>query len=157
MTIPDPDRRGIPNGRDDGDLWQKLLTDNEQAIRASAPREPSARERAAAQPSFKPDSGPQGYRVEAVGDLWEPPAPQPSWWELDRPARIRRAGRMLATVAVLGLALGAWSWLSTMAGAPGGDPGTTIQQVEEAPDAVPATSPAPTSTPAVPTPTVSIG
>jgi len=163
VTTPDPDRRDLPNGRDvgssgdDGDLWQKLLADNERAIRASAPREPSARERAAAQPPFRLGDAPGSHRSEAVGELWEPPAPQPSWSELDRPARIRRAGRMIATVAALGLALGAWSWLSTMAGTPGGDPGSTIQQVEEAPNAVPATSPASTSTPVVPTSTVSIG
>lgn len=173
MTTPDPDRQGTPDDPDvtpsgAGDVWLKFLADNEPAIRKSAPKEPSAQERATARPPRRLDADrqnprrprpghtPADDRTEAVGDLWRPDGPRPAWRELDSPARLRRAGRVIATVTAIGLALGAWSLLSTTAGAPGDEPGgSTVQEVEEAPDAIPTTSPG--STAVEPTPTVAIG
>ncbi|MFF9121309.1 hypothetical protein ACF09Y_38140 [Streptomyces massasporeus] len=63
---------------------------------------------------------------------------------------------MTATVAAIGLALGAWSLLSTVAGTPNDEPGGgTVQEVEEAPEVVPTTSPG--STAVEPAPTAPIG
>ncbi|CAM5703135.1 hypothetical protein SAFG77S_00198 [Streptomyces afghaniensis] len=92
------------------DVWLRFLTDSEHAIRASAPREPSAQERAA------------GLRLRppyAVGDLWQPEDlwVRVAWRDLDRRAKVRRVGRVVATAAAVALALGAWSQLSTGAGA----------------------------------------
>ncbi|MGI5427348.1 hypothetical protein [Streptomyces sp. CA-179760] len=172
MITPDPDRQGTPDDPDAtpsgaGDVWLKFLADNERAIRESAPKEPSAQERATARPSRRPDADRQNRRrprpghtpddrTQAVGDLWQPDGPRPPWRELDGPARLRRAGRVIAAVVAIGLALGAWSALSTTAGTPHDGPGgSTVQEVEEAPDAIPTTSPG--STAVEPTPTVPIG
>ncbi|MEU0215341.1 hypothetical protein ABZ281_09510 [Streptomyces sp. NPDC006265] len=164
MTTPEPDRQGTPDGSDatpsdTGDVWLKFLADNERAIRESAPKEPSAQERASARtprrrldagrqhpPGRRPDHAPTDDRADAVGDLWQPESPEPAWRELNGPARLRRAGRVIATAAAIGLALGAWSWLSTTAGDPAHQPGVgTVQELEEAPDAIPTTSPVPTA------------
>ena len=93
MTAQRPDDGGTPEERDGTpslpeDVWQRFLTDNERAIRATAPREPSALQRARA------DGGAprEDADVEAVGDLWHPDDPWdgPSWREMDRRARLRR-------------------------------------------------------------------
>ncbi|MEW2076244.1 hypothetical protein ACFZAG_35010 [Streptomyces sp. NPDC012403] len=142
MTAQRPDDGGTPKERDDGtpslpeDVWQRFLTDNERAIRATAPREPSALQRARA------DGGAprEDADVEAVGDLWHPDDPWdgPSWREMDRRARLRRVGRVVGTAAAIALALGVWSQLSTGAGTPDGEPGDTVlQQSEEAPAELP--------------------
>ncbi|WP_328344326.1 hypothetical protein [Streptomyces violaceus] len=173
MTTPEPDRQGTPDDPDArpsgaGEVWLRFLADDERAIRDSAPKEPSAQERATARPPGRldadrqnphrprPDHTPADDKTEAVGDLWQPDGPRPAWRELDSPARLRRAGRVIATVAAFGLALGAWSLLSTTAGAPSDEPGdSTVQEVEEVPDAIPTTSPG--SAAFEPTPTVPIG
>ncbi|MFI2511179.1 hypothetical protein [Streptomyces sp. NPDC018972] len=141
MTAQRPDDGGTPKERDDGtpslpeDVWQRFLTDNERAIRATAPREPSALQRARAGGGApREDSD-----VEAVGDLWHPDDPWdgPSWREMDRRARLRRVGRVVGTAAAIALALGVWSQLSS-AGTPDGEPGDTVlQQSEEAPAELP--------------------
>ncbi|MFI8206554.1 hypothetical protein [Streptomyces sp. NPDC085937] len=158
MTAQGPDGGGTPQDREDGvpslsdDVWQRFLMDDEHAIRASAPREPSARQRASgrtAQSAARTDDGP-GRRYDArdaVGDLWHPDDPWegPSWRELDGRARMRRVGRVVGTAAAIVLALGAWSQLSTGAGTPAEGPGDSVlQQSEDAP----ATLPAVTSRPA---------
>ena len=163
MTTPEPDRQGTPDGSDatpsgTGDVWLKFLADTERAIRESAPKEPSARERASARPprrldagrqqppGRRPDHAPTDDRADAVGEVWQPESPGPAWRELDGPARLRRAGRVIATAAAIGLALGAWSLLSTTAGDPAQEPGVgRVQDVEEAPAAFPTTSPGPTA------------
>ncbi|MDG9712843.1 hypothetical protein [Streptomyces sp. DH10] len=120
-TPDEPD--GTPPVPDD--VWLRFLTDSEHAIRASAPREPSARERAA---------GRQLQPPHTVGDLWQPEdlGVRVAWRDLDRRARARRVGRVVATAAALALALGAWSQLSAGAGT-GTRPGTgTVRQVEGA-------------------------
>ncbi|MEU7470097.1 hypothetical protein AB0A94_16475 [Streptomyces sp. NPDC044984] len=142
MTAQRPDDGGTPKERDDGtpslpeDVWQRFLTDNERAIRATAPREPSALQRTRAGGGVpREDAG-----VEAVGELWHPDDPWdgPSWREMDRRARLRRVGRVVGTAAAIALALGAWSQLSTGAGTPDGKPGDTVlQQSEEAPAELP--------------------
>ncbi|MEU3889736.1 hypothetical protein [Streptomyces sp. NPDC029041] len=149
MTTEEPDGRetpheppGVPPVRDD--VWLRFLTDSESAIRVSAPREPSAEERAA---------GRQLQPPYAVGDLWQPEDlwVRVAWRDLDRRAKVRRAGRVAATAAAVALALGAWSQLSTGAG-PGHRPGeTTVRQVEGATarlaTATPVPSPAPLQQP----------
>ncbi|MFV0133647.1 hypothetical protein ACLGIH_10480 [Streptomyces sp. HMX87] len=166
-TPEEPD--GTPSVPDD--VWLKFLTDSERAIRASAPREPAARERLAdgePEPAVRPKrpghpehpgrpGRPREEREEAVGDghggatpvgeLWQPEDPWtgPSWRELDGRARFRRVGRVVATAAAVALALTAWSQLSTGTGTPAVVPeGTTVERVEEAPAGVPtAASPSP--------------
>jgi hypothetical protein len=141
VTAQRPDDGGTPKERDDGtpslpeDVWQRFLTDNERAIRATAPREPSALQRARAGGGAPREDA----DVEAVGDLWHPDDPWdgPSWREMDRRARLRRVGRVVGTAAAIALALGVWSQLSG-AGTPGGEPGDTVlQQSEEAPAELP--------------------
>ncbi|WP_369194094.1 hypothetical protein [Streptomyces djakartensis] len=116
-TSGEPD--GLPALTDE--VWLSFLRDSESAIRATAPREPSARERA------------EGLRPEpqSVGELWQPDDPRVrvAWRDLDRRARVRRAGRFAATAAAVALALGAWSQLSTGAGTDGGREEGTVQQV----------------------------
>ncbi|MBR8639941.1 hypothetical protein KEF29_13145 [Streptomyces tuirus] len=129
-TLPIPD-----------EVWLKFLTDSEYAIRASAPREPAARERAA---------GRQPQPPHAVGDLWQPEElwVRVAWRDLDRRAKARRVTRVVATAAAVALALGAWSQLSTGAGT-GNKPGEgTVRQVEGATARTPTATPFPPTTPA---------
>lgn len=159
MTAQRPDDGGTPEERDGTpslpeDVWQRFLTDNEHAIRATAPREPSALQRTRPHTDGGAVRGNAG--VEAVGDLWQPDDPRegPSWREMGGHARLRRVGRVVGTAAAIALALGAWSLLSTGAGTPAEAPGDTVlQQSEEMPADLPTaaslspelTSPAPSS------------
>ncbi|MEV7018346.1 hypothetical protein [Streptomyces sp. NPDC093991] len=150
MTAQRPDDGGAPRDREDGvpslsdDVWQRFLMDSEHAIRTSAPKEPSARQRAAGRsPHPAPQAPPRPPRhdgADAVGDLWHPDDPWegPAWRGLDGRARLRRIGRVVGTAAAIALALGAWSQLSTGAGTPAEGPGDTVlQQSEEAPVTLP--------------------
>ncbi|MEU1306409.1 hypothetical protein [Streptomyces shenzhenensis] len=150
---PDSDR---PKGEGDGTppvpdtVWQKFLDDTERAIRRSAPREPSAWERTAPPP--EPD---------AVGELWQRPDPWPgpAWRDMDGPARRRRVGRVLGTLAAAALALSALSLLPAgSGGGPASADDATSQQSEDVPDRLPTATASPTlPTPAAPTPTVHSG
>lgn len=169
MVAEDPSQGGTP---DDGGgvppipdtVWRRFLDDTEQAIRDSAPREPSARERASWSRPDPADSQrvwrerqrgasvePRSASFDAVGEVRQPedPLPGPAWRDMDGPARWRRAGRVLATVAAVLVAAGALSQASSRSDAPGGTPtGVTSQQSEEVvPDGVP-TATAPPSAPA---------
>ncbi|MFD7702080.1 hypothetical protein [Streptomyces caelestis] len=143
MTAQRPDDGGTPEERDGGpslseDVWQRFLTDTERAIRATAPREPSALQRT--RPRADGGAPREDAGVGAVGDLWHPDDPWdgPSWRKLDGRARLRRVGRVVGTAVALTLALVAWSQLSTGAGAPDEGPGDTVlQQSEEAPAELP--------------------
>ncbi|GHE46540.1 hypothetical protein QWL27_30655 [Streptomyces thermocarboxydus] len=158
MTVQGPDDGGTPRDREDGvpslpdDVWQRFLMDSEQAIRTSAPWEPSAVQRAAGrspqppqpprapEPAQRPSPPPRHDTPDPVGDLWQPDDPWegPAWRDLDARARLRRIGRVVGTAAAIALALGAWSQLSTGAGAPAEGPGDTVlQQSEEAPVTLP--------------------
>ncbi|MGJ3562171.1 hypothetical protein ACR6C2_44300 [Streptomyces sp. INA 01156] len=133
------------------ELWQRFLTDNERAIRASAPVEPSASQRAAGwrpQPARAARRGTEGQGDDTtafVGDLWYPEDPWegPSWRNLDGRARVRRVGRVIGTAAAIAVAVGAWSLLSTGACTARQEPGETVlQQSEDIPAELPtATSP----------------
>ncbi|MGW8061500.1 hypothetical protein ACVV2G_04255 [Streptomyces ziwulingensis] len=151
-ATPDgPDSGLAPAGPDNGatpagvppvpeDVWRRFLEDDERAIRASAPREPSARERTAGR---RPGPAPA-----AVGELWYPedPGAGPAWRDLDGRARLRRIGRVIGTAAAVALALTAWSQLTTGPGTPGGGPADTIgQRLEESPVLPSAASLAPTA------------
>ncbi|MFF6880370.1 MULTISPECIES: hypothetical protein [unclassified Streptomyces] len=145
MTTDEHDGRGIPHDPPGippapDDVWLRFLTDSESAIRVSAPREPSAEERAAG----------RGLRPPlAVGDLWQPEElwVRVAWQDLDRRAKVRRAGRVVATAAAVALALGAWSQLSTGAGT-GHRPGeSTVRQVEGATARLPTATPVPSASP----------
>ncbi|MFI5571558.1 hypothetical protein ACIA6T_30300 [Streptomyces sp. NPDC051740] len=155
MTAQRPDDGGTPEERDGTpslpeDVWRRFLTDNERAIRATAPREPSALQRTRQHTGGGAARG--DADVEAVGDLWQPDGPWdgPSWREMDGRARLRRVGRVVGTAAAIALALGAWSQLSTGAGTPAEGPGDTVlQQSEEMPAELPTAtsrSPEPAST-----------
>jgi deazaflavin-dependent oxidoreductase (nitroreductase family) len=153
------DGGGVPPIADT--VWRRFLGDTEQAIRASAPRELSAWERAAGSRPDPVDSHgvqkePQGgapveprpASFDAVGEVWQPDEqrPGPAWRDLDGPARWRRVGRTLATVAALLVAAGALSHASSRPDVPDGTPtGATSQQSEEVlPDGAPtATAPPP--------------
>lgn len=141
-TPEEPD--GTPPGAEE--IWLKFLMDSEAAIRRSAPRELSARERApgwhlrtadtdrSEQRSGQPRDAPTAYERDAVGDLWQPDDPWagPAWRDLDNRAKLRRAGRVAVSAAAIILALGAWSWLSTSSDAPDNPPDDTlVQQLEE--------------------------
>lgn len=113
-------------------VWRMFLEDSEHAIRASAPREPSAQDRT---PGWQPRRPPVD-KADTVGEMWRPedPWPGPAWRELDGRARLRRVGRVLGAAAALALALAAWSQLSADEVGPGGEPAATIgQRLEESP------------------------
>ncbi|MDT0386624.1 hypothetical protein [Streptomyces dubilierae] len=145
MTTGGSDGRGTPGGPDGvppvpDEVWLRFLMDSESAIRASAPREPSARERA---------GGRQPQPAQSVGDLWQPEElwVRVAWRDLDRRARARRVGRVVATAAAVALALGAWSRLATGPGT-GDRPGdATVRQVEGATVGLPTATPGPSGSP----------
>ncbi|MFD8226142.1 hypothetical protein ACFV16_18435 [Streptomyces massasporeus] len=145
MTTEERDGRGVPREPYGvppvpDEVWLRFLTDSESAIRLSAPREPSASERAA---------GRQLQPPHAVGDLWQPEDlwVRVAWRDLDRRSKVRRAGRVVATAAAVALALGAWSQLSTGAGT-GHRPGeTTVRQVEGATARLSTATPVPSTSP----------
>lgn len=136
--------RGTPDEPDGAspipdEVWLRFLTDSEPAIRAGAPREPSARERSAGRLPQPP---------QTVGELWQPEElfVRVAWRDLDRRARTRRVARLVATAAAVAVALGAWSQLSTGAGT-GSRPGEeTVRQVEGATVRTPTASPFPSPT-----------
>ncbi|MFF0006448.1 hypothetical protein ACFYQT_23795 [Streptomyces tibetensis] len=143
MTTEEPDRRRTPHEPPGvrpipDDVWLRFLTDSESAIRVSAPREPSATERAA---------GRQLQPPHTVGDLWQPEDlwVRVAWRDLDRRAKVRRAGRVAATAAAVALALGAWSQLSTGAGTGHRPAESTVRQVEGATARPPTATPAPSA------------
>ncbi|MET9112625.1 hypothetical protein ABZX38_00230 [Streptomyces longwoodensis] len=88
--------------------WGKFLRDTEEAIHRSAPREPSARERASGAgvdgAAGVGDPGVDDGAVDdAVGEVWCPdqsPA-APAWRQLDPAARVRRLARFLGTLTLL--------------------------------------------------------
>ncbi|MFC9057291.1 hypothetical protein ACFTXB_04455 [Streptomyces sp. NPDC057074] len=152
MTASGPDRGATPGEPDEPGgtplvpehVWRLFLEDDEHAIRASAPREPSARDRIPGRQPGPPATGPSGspYARPApaapgtVGEAWRPEDPWagPGWRELDRRARLRRIGRVLGTATAVALALTAWSQLSTGPGTPGGEPADTIgRRLDESP------------------------
>lgn len=138
---------GPGSGGTPDEVWQKFLMDSEDAIRASAPREPPARDRT---PGWQP-APVAAEPTEAVGELWQPddPEPEAAWCDLDGRARLRRAVRVLATAAAVALALTVWSQLTTGSDTPSGDPGDSlVERVEEAPSPLPTAAPAPASLPA---------
>ncbi|GAA3194909.1 hypothetical protein GCM10010451_51320 [Streptomyces virens] len=149
MSAQGPDDGRTPEDRDGTpslpeDVWQRFLTDNEHAIRATAPREPSARQRTRGASPRPPRAGAAASRWdtgnESVGDLWRPDDPWegPAWRDLDGRAKLRRAGRVVGTATAIALALGAWSQLATGAGAPAKGPGEAVlQQSEDAPADLP--------------------
>ncbi|MFF9043838.1 hypothetical protein [Streptomyces parvulus] len=98
-------------------VWRKFLTDDEEAIRRSAPVEPAARDRAGSRGQGPEETATgHGHRPEevstAVGDLWQDPTPpHPPWRDLDRRERLRRAGRVLGAAAALALLLALFSCL----------------------------------------------
>ncbi|MGZ3101408.1 hypothetical protein [Streptomyces sp. H62] len=152
MTAYGSDSGAAPDGPDGvppvpEDVWRRFLQDDERAIRASAPREPSARERLP--DGGGPDGGPwAGPASAGVGEPWHPEDPwaRPAWRELDTRARLRRTGRVIGTAAALALALTAWSQLSAGGGTPGGGPADTIGRRPESPVPSTAATLAPTAT-----------
>lgn len=153
---------GGPRGYDGGmpavpdEVWARFAHDTERAIARSAPREPSARERAGGggidAPGWNPGEAVGSAWIpaeptasawnpaEAVGELWQPevrPA-RPAWRDLDARARRRRIARLLGAAGAVVLL---WAVAS---GAPVGPrdgyaPGdATVKQSEDAPSRVPA-------------------
>ncbi|MCC8337624.1 hypothetical protein LMJ38_17000 [Streptomyces sp. R1] len=128
-------------------VWRLFLEDDERAIRASAPREPAARDRfpgrqpeppagRPGRPGPSPSHSPSPRASDTVGEAWRPEDrwAGPAWRELDGRARVRRAGRVLGTAAAVALGLTAWSQLTTGPVTPGSGPAETIgQRLEESP------------------------
>ncbi|MEU6453609.1 MULTISPECIES: hypothetical protein [unclassified Streptomyces] len=151
MTASGPDRGATPGEPDEPGgtppvpehVWRLFLEDDEHAIRASAPREPSARDRTPGWQPGPPAAGPSrplyarpAPAAGTVGEAWRPEDPWagPGWRELDRRARLRRIGRVLGTATAVALALTAWSHLSAGPGTPGGEPADTIgRRLDESP------------------------
>ncbi|GGV71420.1 hypothetical protein GCM10010277_83280 [Streptomyces longisporoflavus] len=127
---------------DRDETWHRFLTDNERAIRRTAPRELSAQERLEAAARRRdaeppPPGPPARSSFEPVGDLWQPAsASEPvSWNAMDGWGRLRLALRALGALAVLVAALAALSRQPTGAiPDPGRPEGVTLQEAEEAPD-----------------------
>ncbi|MEU3985965.1 hypothetical protein AB0F77_38910 [Streptomyces sp. NPDC026672] len=157
MVAEHPAGNGGLGGEDGGTpvpdaVWRRFLDDNEQAIRASAAREPSAQERAE---GVRPgptngtdvwhgtaEHGPAPSRMgDVVGDLWDPEAPWTAsgWRDLNGPGKRRRAGRVLAAVAAVIVAVGALDRVATRPVLPDGTPdeGTAQQAGDILPDGVP--------------------
>ncbi|CAM5700072.1 putative protein OS=Streptomyces tendae OX=1932 GN=GUR47_14325 PE=4 SV=1 [Streptomyces tendae] len=140
-------------------VWRLFLEDDERAIRASAPREPAARDRFPGRDRFsdlppepsadrpgrpgtheRPGASdrpvPCDRAAETVGEAWRP---EDAWAGpgrrgLDGRARGRRIARVFGTAAALAVALGAWSQLSSGPATPDGSPAETIgQRLEESP------------------------
>ncbi|NEC09616.1 hypothetical protein [Streptomyces sp. SID7909] len=90
---------------DPDETWRKFLQDDEDAIRRTAPREPSARERA--EELFRPSAvneGSVGHPTgfEPVGETWVlEPAESVAWRDLDASGRMRRAASAAGVLAVL--------------------------------------------------------
>lgn len=169
VTAQRPENGETPEGGDGApplpdEVWQRFLTDNEHAIRASAPVEPSASQRAAGRrpqpvrPAARCDAeGQEDDTTAFVGDLWHPEDPWegPSWRNLDGRARVRRVCRVIGTAAAIAVAVGAWSLLSTGAGTARQEPGETVlQQSEDIPAELPTATSPPTGL-ASPAPTAS--
>ncbi|WP_030190082.1 hypothetical protein [Streptomyces violaceorubidus] len=153
MTASGPGSGDTP-GEPDGTpavpeyVWRLFLEDDERAIRASAPREPSARDRVPGRGPQEPPADRPDRARGTVGEAWrrEETWAGPAWRELDGRARLRRVGRLAGTAAALALALTAWSQLSTGPATPGGGPAETIgQRLEESPALPTPASPAPAS------------
>ncbi|MFF7796726.1 hypothetical protein [Streptomyces olivaceus] len=86
--------------------WQKFLTDSEEAIRATAPVEATARERTA-RPLEETHTG-----ERPVGELWQnDTSAEPPWRQLDTHGKLRRTGRVIAAAATLVLLLTLFSCL----------------------------------------------
>ncbi|MEU4654529.1 hypothetical protein AB0G32_11350 [Streptomyces sp. NPDC023723] len=137
---------GAGSGGTPDEVWQKFLTDSEDAIRASAPREPSARDRT---PGWRPLPATPGP-AETVGELWRPDdtEPEPAWRELDGRGRCRRVARVLVTAAAVVVALTVWSQLTSESQVPSGGPGDRlVERLEEAPATLPTAAPAPAAVP----------
>ncbi|MGQ4328756.1 MULTISPECIES: hypothetical protein [Streptomyces] len=110
MTAPEP--------TDPESTWLKFLNDSEEAIRRSAPQEPSAQERLLLRAS------PPVRQADSVGDVWQPDddRPEPAWQHLSTRERVRRVLRALGAVAAIVALLGIFSWL------PRGAPGLSEEQ-----------------------------
>ncbi|MEH0550874.1 hypothetical protein [Streptomyces sp. B21-101] len=113
MTAPEPTGPTDPES-----IWLKFLNDSEEAIRRSAPREPSAQER------LLLCAGPPVRQADSVGDVWQPDydRPEPAWQHLSARERVRRVLRTLGAVAAVVALLGIFSWL------PRGTPGLSEEQ-----------------------------
>ncbi|MHC3469522.1 hypothetical protein ACYF6T_12475 [Streptomyces sp. 7R007] len=150
-------------------VWQRFLEDSDSSILGSAPREPSARERAALarlraldvpavqRPSeWRPGGGDRdAVAVEAVGELWQPEdlRPGPAWHELDQRGRRRRGARVLGTIVAVVALVGALSQLSAGSTSEtyGDDGDTASQQSEESSEPLPTAAGGPSVPPSTST------
>jgi hypothetical protein len=133
------------------EVWQRFLEDDEQAIRL-APKEPSARQRAARAGRPVTDDNVAAHAAGFVGEAWQPtahdaPALLP-WQDADSRERRRQMGRVLGALAVLLLFLtAAGRGPNGSSPADGTTPGgVMLQQSEATPSAQPAVTPPPSHT-----------
>lgn len=170
MAAQPPYGGGTPDGEDltppvPDEVWQRFLTDSEPAIRRTAPRELSARERTAParprhlldpreRPARKAEPPPvhgasvSPYEAEAVGELWQAadPWPGPPWRDLDGRARRHRAGRVLGTAAAITVVLGLFALLTAPDSSYDEQGDSISQQSEQAPTRWPTTAATPNAT-----------
>lgn len=101
--MSDPGGHGASSVPDE--VWRRFAEDSEGAIRRSAPREPSARERAAGlRVTGESDAGHRaaGEPVRWVGESYDAPqGRRRTWRELSGWARLRYVGQVIVTAAVL--------------------------------------------------------
>ncbi|MGB8942779.1 MAG: hypothetical protein WCD21_21445 [Streptomyces sp.] len=126
------------------DVWQRFLSDSEQAIRHSAPREPSAEERAAPpgtrHTGIKAVTPATTEHLRMVGEPWQSQDPpgRPAWRELTPRAQRRRITRILVSAAALVAVLTTVSRLPTDTDPQDGRPGgITLQESEDTPGELP--------------------
>ncbi|GAA0477034.1 hypothetical protein ABZ951_18550 [Streptomyces sp. NPDC046215] len=110
------------------EVWERFARDHERAIRASAPKEPSAQERSEPRPAQgrgKLFAGAARRGRSASPELPEGWRTGPAWREMDgrstRGRRLRGGVGVLAAVAVILVALNPGKALSWLPGGPEGD------------------------------------
>jgi hypothetical protein len=89
----------VPNA-----VWRRFAEDSEEAIRLSAPREPSARERAIPPPdgtSVPAEAPPADW----VGESYDASPKQPGWRDMSERERLLHLARMLLVVVVMTVVL----------------------------------------------------
>ncbi|MET7377829.1 hypothetical protein ABZT08_03245 [Streptomyces sp. NPDC005526] len=163
MSTQRPGESEMPEDRDAGpgvpdEVWRRFAEDSEQAIRRTAPREPSARERADRAWEHPPCTGavrrpeqwrpqpaamPEPVQEEPVGELWQPEEPGPAWRDMDSRARRRRVGRVFGAVVMIAVIVAVVR--PGEASGPREDDGTTTSQSGEATDEAPGVPVGPSS------------
>ncbi|MFJ8749311.1 hypothetical protein ACIREO_08255 [Streptomyces sp. NPDC102441] len=118
------------------EVWRKFAEDTEGAIRGSAPREPSARERGSGirvTGEYGAGRGAADEPVRWVGECYDAPQGRRTWRELSGWARLRYVGQVIVTAAVLTVLLLTVSRRPSEPEPGAGRPGDVMLQEREGP------------------------